>query len=145
MLLLLLVNIWFWAKNDQIWLPEARWMIFSNIWTDFNFIFGQFYVARKLILNGGAIRPTGLLLMYLVSYGFSSSQPHPPQSSSSTKYSQEWMVSVQKGGCKTFNKSITKKHPDRCRLITGLTYYWMATNIKPIHVHRSDDELTTLF
>ena len=30
-LLLLLVNIWFWAKNDQIWLPEARLMIFGNI------------------------------------------------------------------------------------------------------------------
>ena len=37
-------------------------MIFRNIRTDFNFIFGQFSVARKLILNGGAIRPTGLLL-----------------------------------------------------------------------------------
>ena len=37
-------------------------MIFRDIRTDFNFIFGQFYVARKLILNGGAIRPTGLLL-----------------------------------------------------------------------------------
>ena len=32
-------------------------MIFSNMQTDFNFIFGQFSVARKLILNGGAIRP----------------------------------------------------------------------------------------
>ena len=60
-LLLLLVNIWFWAKNDQIWQPEARWMIFCNIRTDFNFIFGQFSAARKLILNGGAIRPIGLL------------------------------------------------------------------------------------
>ena len=29
-------------------------MIFSNIRTDFNFIFGQFSVARKLISNGGA-------------------------------------------------------------------------------------------
>ena len=38
-------------------------MIFSNIQTDFNFIFDQFYVARKLILNGGAIRPTGLLFL----------------------------------------------------------------------------------
>ena len=28
-----------------------------------NFIFGQFPGARKLIINGGAIRPTGLLLM----------------------------------------------------------------------------------
>ena len=36
-------------------------MIFCNIRTDFNFIFGQFSVARKLILNGGAIRPIGLL------------------------------------------------------------------------------------
>ena len=26
-----------------------------------NFIFGQFPVARKLIINGGAIRSTGLL------------------------------------------------------------------------------------
>ena len=62
-LLLLLVDIWFWAKNDQIWQPEARWMIFCNIRTDFNFIFGQVSVARKLILNGGAIRPIGLLLL----------------------------------------------------------------------------------
>ena len=38
-------------------------MIFSNIRTDLNFIFGQFSVARKLILNGGAIRPTCLLLL----------------------------------------------------------------------------------
>ena len=37
-------------------------MIFCNIRTNFNFIFGQFSVARKLILNGGAIRPIGLLL-----------------------------------------------------------------------------------
>ena len=34
-------------------------MIFGNIRTNFNFIFGQFSVARKLILNGGAIRPIG--------------------------------------------------------------------------------------
>ena len=38
-------------------------MIFSNIRADFNFIFGQFSVARKLILNGGAIRPTGDIIM----------------------------------------------------------------------------------
>ena len=37
-------------------------MIFRNIRTNFNFIFGQFSVARKFILNGGAIRPTGRLL-----------------------------------------------------------------------------------
>ena len=36
-------------------------MIFCNIRTDFNLIFGKFSVARKLILNGGAIRPIGLL------------------------------------------------------------------------------------
>ena len=42
-------------------------MIFCNIRTDFNFIFGQFSVARELILNGGAIRPIGLLsLLYSV-------------------------------------------------------------------------------
>ena len=29
-----------------------------------SFIFGQFPVARKLIINGGAIRPTGLLLYF---------------------------------------------------------------------------------
>ena len=37
---------------------------FCNIRTDFNFIFGKFSVARKLILNGGAIRPTGLLFYF---------------------------------------------------------------------------------
>ena len=36
-------------------------MIFNNIRTDFNYIFGQFSVARMLILNGGVIRSTGLL------------------------------------------------------------------------------------
>ena len=41
-------------------------MIFSNlaISNRFQFHFGQFSVARKLILNGGAIRPTGLLLKF---------------------------------------------------------------------------------
>ena len=39
-------------------------MVFGNIRTDFNFIFGQFSVARKSILNGGAIRPTGLLFIF---------------------------------------------------------------------------------
>ena len=43
-------------------------MIFCNIRTDFNFIFGQFSVARKLILNGGAIRPIGLLFLYCFYY-----------------------------------------------------------------------------
>ena len=38
-------------------------MIFCNIRTNFNFIFGQFSVAKKLILNGGAIRPIGLLFL----------------------------------------------------------------------------------
>ena len=41
-------------------------MIFSNIRTDFNLIFGLFSVARKLILNGGAIRPIDLLFTRLV-------------------------------------------------------------------------------
>ena len=91
-LLLLLVNIWFWAKNDQIWQPEARWMIFCNIRTDFNFIFGQVSVARKLILNGGAIRPIGLLFqivpktsmshqitskVFLISFFFNFEGGHP--------------------------------------------------------------------
>ena len=43
-------------------------MIFCNIRTDFNFIFGQFSVARELILNGGAIRPIGLLFIHPVVY-----------------------------------------------------------------------------
>ena len=67
-LLLLLVNIWFSANNYQVWLLEARWMIFSNIRTDLNLIFGQFSVARKLILNGEAIRPTGLLLLITITW-----------------------------------------------------------------------------
>ena len=48
-LLLLLVNIWFWANNNRIYLLEVR-NDFSNIQSNFNFIFGQFSVARKLIL-----------------------------------------------------------------------------------------------
>ena len=38
-------------------------MIFRNIQSNFNLILGQFSVVRKLILNGGAIRPTGLLFV----------------------------------------------------------------------------------
>ena len=45
-------------------------MNFSNILTDFNFIFGQFSVARKLILNGGAIRLTVLLFKIILVYFF---------------------------------------------------------------------------
>ena len=37
-------------------------MIFSNVQTDFNFIFDQPSVTKKLNLNGGAIRPTAGLL-----------------------------------------------------------------------------------
>ena len=37
-------------------------MIFSNIRTDLNFIFGQLSVARKLI------RPTGLLLLITITW-----------------------------------------------------------------------------
>ena len=47
-------------------------MILLNIRTDFNFIFGQFSVARKLILNGGAIRPTVLLLTISEKYMLSN-------------------------------------------------------------------------
>ena len=47
-LLLLLVNIWFWAKNDQIWQPEARWMIFCNIRADFNFHFWSIFCGKKV-------------------------------------------------------------------------------------------------
>ena len=67
-LLLLLDNICFSANNDQRWLLGARWMIFSNIRTDFNFIVGQCSVARKLSLNGGAIRPTCLLLLITIAW-----------------------------------------------------------------------------
>ena len=57
-LLLLLVNIWFWANNDQIWLLEARLIIFSNIRTDFNFIFGElpvtscYFIILKSYVSG---------------------------------------------------------------------------------------------
>ena len=37
----------------------------SRFWSS-SFIFGQFPVARKLIINGGAIRPTGLLFQFSV-------------------------------------------------------------------------------
>ena len=60
---------YFWSTYDQIWLLEARWMIFLAIFgqtsTLPNFIFGNIFVAKKLILNGGAIRPTGLLLNHI--------------------------------------------------------------------------------
>ena len=38
---------------------EARWVIFSNVLT-----FGKFSVSRKPIMNGGAIRPVGLLFLF---------------------------------------------------------------------------------
>ena len=43
-------------------------MIFSNIFepTSTNFIFGQFSGPRKLILNGGAIRPTGSIFYCVI-------------------------------------------------------------------------------
>ena len=44
-----------------------------------------------------------IFLMYFI-----SSQPHPHQSSLSTQFSQEWVVSVQKACRKTFNKSKAK-------------------------------------
>ena len=43
---------------------EARWVILSNVLT-----FGKFSVSRKPIMNGGAIRPVGLLfsdIMYVL-------------------------------------------------------------------------------
>ena len=43
-------------------------MMFSNIRNDLNFIFGSFSEARKQILNGGAIRPRGLLLLITISW-----------------------------------------------------------------------------
>ena len=43
---------------------EATRVSFSNIRSNFNFIFGQFSIARKLILNSRAIRPTDLLLHF---------------------------------------------------------------------------------
>ena len=43
-------------------------MLFGNIRTDLNFIFGQLSVARKLILNGGAIRPRGILLLITITW-----------------------------------------------------------------------------
>ena len=46
-LLLLLVIAWISAHNAQIWLLEARWMIFSNIRTDFNCLFRKRSVSRK--------------------------------------------------------------------------------------------------
>ena len=47
------------VSNDQIWLVDARWMIFSNIRTE---------PVRKLILNGGAIWPRALLLLIAITW-----------------------------------------------------------------------------
>ena len=43
-----------------------RFHIAPNLGESSSFIFGQFPVARKLIMNGGAIRPTGLLYGFLI-------------------------------------------------------------------------------
>ena len=58
------------ANNDQIWLPRG-WMnefdqFFQPTSTWPNLTFGRFSVARKPNIDGGAIRPTGLLFKYKV-------------------------------------------------------------------------------
>ena len=62
-LMLLVIQIWY--NNDQIWLPRGLRSDFSALFkqnpTWPNYSFGQFSVARKLIINGGAIRLRGLL------------------------------------------------------------------------------------
>ena len=50
--------IWIWVSNDQIWLPRAHMSEFEQC---LKLTFGKFSVARKPIINGGAIRPGGLL------------------------------------------------------------------------------------
>ena len=47
------VDVWVWAMFEQ-----------TSIWP--NFIFGHFSVARKPIINGGAIRPKGLLFCHTI-------------------------------------------------------------------------------
>ena len=58
-LLLLLVKIWCWENNEEVWLLEARWLILAIFQATSILLFS---VVRKLILNGGAIRHKGLLL-----------------------------------------------------------------------------------
>ena len=67
--------------------------------------------TSTLGLGGIKIKPFGsyfdvIFLMYLGSSGVSFKPTSSSSSSSSTQFSQEW-VSVQKGGHKTFNKSMS--------------------------------------
>ena len=50
---------------------------------DLIFTFGNCFVARKLIINGGAIRPTGLLFNY--NFQFTLIHPHPSWGSASAR------------------------------------------------------------
>ena len=62
-LLLLLVNIWFWAKkNNQIWLPEASRMIFSNIRTNFNF--WSIFCGQKVNFNWRSYQASRVELLH---------------------------------------------------------------------------------
>ena len=60
------ILLWFSEKNVFFCNPKlshsSRFWWYSFVSS--SFIFGQFPVARKLIINGGAIRPTGLLLVF---------------------------------------------------------------------------------
>ena len=54
-------------------------------------VFFGLCIMLNVLLDSGAVRPRGLLSF-------------KPTSSSSTQFSQKWVMSVQKGGRKTFNK-----------------------------------------
>ena len=56
--------IWIWVSNDQIWLPRFH---MSDLEQCLKRTFGKFSVGRNPIINGGAIRPGGLLFVRKVS------------------------------------------------------------------------------
>ena len=73
--------IWIWYNNDQIWLPRGLRSDFQHCLNRLptlpNITLGQFSVSRKLIINGGAIRLRGLLLITRL-LGCPQPQMYPP-------------------------------------------------------------------
>ena len=96
------------ARFDFLW---PRWVIVSNQ-TDF-----QLCIIDHVLLDSGALRPKGLLLMYLVSSGFSFKPTSSSSSSSSTQFSQEWV-----------RRKVVVKHSIKIKKNTKMNIYHIAAH-----------------
>ena len=114
----------------------------SKEWRPCPFPSLPFPIMTKLGIQSFALTP-GVSGLILISFwgiqcllAFLSIQPH--QSSSLTQFSQEWVLSVQKGGRKTFNKSSLIVSPIkmwmRCYCVVVLVllpqtnnYHWISS------------------